>query len=66
MKVMSKETFGPVMIYNDIDEAIRYAKDTPYGLGGVLFTRDAVKVKTFFEEVNQQLISLFEWQLAVN
>lgn len=54
MKVMREETFGPVapvMIYNDFDEAIRYAQDTPYGLGAVLFTRDAVKVKTFFEEV---------------
>lgn len=54
MKVMREETFGPVapvMLYNDFDEAIRYAQDTPYGLGAVLFTRDAVKAKTFFEEV---------------
>jgi betaine-aldehyde dehydrogenase len=54
MRVMSEETFGPVapvMVYNDFDEAIRYAQDTPYGLGAVLFTRDALKAKTFFEEV---------------
>ena len=54
MRVMSEETFGPVapvMVYNDFDEAIRYAQETPYGLGAVLFTRDAVKAKTFFEEV---------------
>lgn len=54
MKVMNTETFGPVapvMIYDEFDEAIRYAKQTRYGLGAVLFTRDAIKAKTFFEEV---------------
>lgn len=54
MRVMNEETFGPVapvMVYNDFDEAIRYAQSTQYGLGAVLFTRDAVKAKTFFEEV---------------
>jgi len=54
MKVMSEETFGPVapvMVYDQFDEAIRYAQGTQYGLGAVLFTRDALKAKTFFEEV---------------
>jgi betaine-aldehyde dehydrogenase len=54
MKVMRDETFGPVapvMIYDHFDEALRYVQDTPYGLGAVLFTRDALKAKTFFEEV---------------
>lgn len=54
MKVMREETFGPVapvMLYDDFDEAIRLAQDTPYGLGAVLFTRDALKAKRFFEEI---------------
>ncbi len=54
MKVMREETFGPVapvMLYDGFDEAVRLAQDTPYGLGAVLFTRDAAKAKTFFEEV---------------
>jgi betaine-aldehyde dehydrogenase len=54
MRIMNEETFGPVapvMIYDDFDEAVRWAQETPYGLGAVLFTRDAVKAKTFFEEV---------------
>jgi len=54
MRVMNEETFGPVapvMVYDDFDDAIRYAQKTQYGLGAVLFTRDAVKAKTFFEEV---------------
>lgn len=54
MRVMTEETFGPVapvMVYDDFDEAIRLAQGTQYGLGAVLFTRDALKAKTFFEEV---------------
>jgi acyl-CoA reductase-like NAD-dependent aldehyde dehydrogenase len=40
MKVMREETFGPVipvMKVRDIDEAVRMANDTSYGLGGSVF-----------------------------
>jgi acyl-CoA reductase-like NAD-dependent aldehyde dehydrogenase len=43
MKVMTEETFGPVlpiMKVRDAEEALRLANDTPYGLGASLFTRD--------------------------
>jgi betaine-aldehyde dehydrogenase len=54
MKVMREETFGPfapVMPYKDFDEAVRLVNDSPYGLGANLYTHDAKRVKTFFEEV---------------
>ena len=43
MKVMTEETFGPVlpvMKVRDAEEAVRLANDSPYGLGASLFTRD--------------------------
>jgi betaine-aldehyde dehydrogenase len=43
MKVMSEETFGPVipvMKVRDAEEALRLSNDTTYGLGGSVFTRD--------------------------
>jgi len=52
MKVMREETFGPVcpvMPYRDFDEAVRLVNDSPYGLGANLYTRDARRVKQFFE-----------------
>jgi acyl-CoA reductase-like NAD-dependent aldehyde dehydrogenase len=44
MKVMRQETFGPVvpvMKVADVDEAVRLANDTTYGLGGAVFAGDA-------------------------
>lgn len=46
MKVMQEETFGPVapiMTFKSLDEAIRLANDTAYGLAAYIFTRDISK-----------------------
>lgn len=54
MKVMTDETFGPViplMPYKDFDEAIRLANDSQYGLGACLMSNDTKLVKRFFEDV---------------
>lgn len=43
MKVMHEETFGPVapvMVYEDLDEAIKMANDTEFGLASYFFTND--------------------------
>jgi acyl-CoA reductase-like NAD-dependent aldehyde dehydrogenase len=46
MKVMTDETFGPilpVMKVRDAEEAIRLANDTSYGLNSSIFTKDVDK-----------------------
>ncbi|MGI2319300.1 NAD-dependent succinate-semialdehyde dehydrogenase [Staphylococcus cohnii] len=43
MKVMHEETFGPVapvMVYEDLEEAIKMANDTEFGLASYFFTND--------------------------
>lgn len=43
MKVMHEETFGPiaaVMAYEDLEEVIKVANDTEYGLAAYFFTND--------------------------
>ena len=46
MKVCSQEVFGPVVAvqaYDDLDEALRLANDTRYGLQAAIFTSDINK-----------------------
>jgi acyl-CoA reductase-like NAD-dependent aldehyde dehydrogenase len=43
MRIYEEESFGPVvpvMEYTDVEEAIRTANDTNYGLAGAVFSRD--------------------------
>lgn len=50
MKVMTEETFGPilpVMAYNSVEEAIKFANITQYGLSGAVFAgteEEAMKI----------------------
>ncbi|WP_062226338.1 aldehyde dehydrogenase family protein [Aureimonas frigidaquae] len=48
MKVMTEETFGPlvgVMPFDTLDEAVALANDTPYGLASYLYARDMVDIQ---------------------
>ncbi|MFT5465896.1 MAG: succinate-semialdehyde dehydrogenase/glutarate-semialdehyde dehydrogenase [Verrucomicrobiales bacterium] len=43
MRMMQEETFGPVLpvlAFDDLDDAIRQATDTPWGLVSYLFAND--------------------------
>lgn len=61
MKVMREETFGPVapiMAVGSLDEAIRHANDTPYGLVAYVYTRDLKTAITAAEQLDAGTIGI--------
>lgn len=53
-RVVREEVFGPVLPvfkFDDLDDAIRLANDTVYGLGASIWTRDLVKANRAIERL---------------
>ena len=54
MQIGCDEVFGPVMAvsaFSSIDEALRLANDTPYGLAGYVMTRDLATATRVYESL---------------
>ena len=54
MKIMQEETFGPVlpvMPFEDIDEAVRLANDTSFGLNASVWSSDLKKARRIAREL---------------
>lgn len=61
MRVWSEETFGPVlpiMTFSTYDEAIELANDTPFGLGGYVFSQDAELAEKVARGIKTGMISI--------
>lgn len=60
MKVWNEEVFGsilPVVSFSTIDEAIKLANDTIYGLGGYVFTTNKDTFKKVSKELKTGMVS---------
>jgi succinate-semialdehyde dehydrogenase/glutarate-semialdehyde dehydrogenase len=61
MKVMREETFGPVlpiMAVDGLDEAIRLANDSPYGLTASGWTRDPATARRLERELSAGVVTI--------
>ncbi|ALU39104.1 aldehyde dehydrogenase [Kocuria flava] len=55
MTVAREEIFGPVITvlrYRDVDEAVALANNTPFGLGGIVFSADEEEAQRVARRVN--------------
>src|SRR3989442_516215 len=55
MKVMTEETFGPVlpiMKIRDADEGVRLSNDSRYGLNSSVFTKDIAKGERIADRID--------------
>ena len=54
MEIMTEETFGPtlpIMKVRDVEEAVRLANDTPYGLQASVYTKDLAKGEAVAKQI---------------
>src|SRR5690606_19008424 len=61
MLMMQEETFGPVapiIEFDTIEEAVRLANDTPYGLAAYLFTNDLSRALKVAEELEYGIVGI--------
>lgn len=67
MDIMQEETFGPVipvMAYETIEEAIRLANDTEFGLSGAVYAGSVEEAHEVGKHINAGAISLMDGSLT--
>jgi aldehyde dehydrogenase (NAD+) len=61
MKVWQEEVFGPVLpvvTFGEIEDAIKIANDTSYGLGGYIFGKDSAIMHKIAEELETGMVAI--------
>jgi aldehyde dehydrogenase (NAD+) len=66
MKIAQEEIFGPVLCvirYSDLDDAIRMANDTIYGLAAGVWTRDVNKAYDVARKLQAGVVWINDWHM---
>lgn len=69
MKIAQEEIFGPVLAvirYSDVDEAIKMANDTIYGLAAGVWTRDVNKAYEVARKLQAGVVWINDWHMLRN
>jgi len=69
MKVMTEETFGPVlpiMTFRDVEEAVRLANDSHYGLTASIWTRNKKMASRLAEQIEVGGVTVNDHMITFN
>jgi aldehyde dehydrogenase (NAD+) len=61
MRIAREEIFGPVLSvlpFTDVEDAIRIANDSPYGLGGAIYSADTAKALEVAKRIRTGTINI--------
>lgn len=65
MRVAREEVFGPViplLRYSRVDDAVRRANDTPYGLASYVYGRDLAQCRAVASAIDAGIVGVNEWR----
>jgi acyl-CoA reductase-like NAD-dependent aldehyde dehydrogenase len=68
MRIAQEEIFGPVIVvipYDTVDDAVRIANDSQYGLSGAVFTADTALGEQVARRVRTGQIYVNDWGMCV-
>lgn len=69
MKIAQEEIFGPVLSvirYKDVEDAVRMANDTIYGLAAGVWTRDVNKAYPIVKRLRAGVVWINDWHMLRN
>jgi acyl-CoA reductase-like NAD-dependent aldehyde dehydrogenase len=61
MRIAREEIFGPVLSvlpYDDVDQAIAIANDSPYGLGGAIYANDVAQALAVAKQLRTGTVNI--------
>ena len=61
MTIAREEIFGPVLSilpFSDVDDAIRIANDSPYGLGGAIYATDVARALEVAKQIRTGTLNI--------
>jgi acyl-CoA reductase-like NAD-dependent aldehyde dehydrogenase len=61
MRIAREEIFGPVLSvlpFDDVEDAVRIANDSPYGLGGAIYANDTAKALEVAKRIRTGIINI--------
>jgi acyl-CoA reductase-like NAD-dependent aldehyde dehydrogenase len=64
--IAREEIFGPVLTvigYDDVDDAVRIANDSPYGLGGTVWSEDLERAAAVARRVRAGAVGINQFSL---
>jgi acyl-CoA reductase-like NAD-dependent aldehyde dehydrogenase len=67
MRIAQEEIFGPVVVvipYDDVDEAVDIANDSPYGLSGAVYARDPEIAEALARRIRTGQVAINGWDMC--
>jgi acyl-CoA reductase-like NAD-dependent aldehyde dehydrogenase len=61
MRIAREEIFGPVLSvlpFDDVEDAVRIANDSPYGLGGAIYANDTAKALEVAKRIRTGMLNI--------